>query len=105
MSTNEKIVKKFETNKELINAVSILKHAITRYIPEPNGLYLEFVDRLVKNAFYSIPEKVEVEYEPQTYDSPGYISNPSCPTCGNELDENEQVDFCPCCGQALKWED
>lgn len=49
----------------------------------------------------TICEVVEIQSEGQQ----GYIRYLKCPNCKRNIDEENTVDFCTCCGQALDWSD
>ena len=50
---------------------------------------------------------VDKEY-PRTVDrylkSSDFEKDPTCPECGETLEENEDYSYCPYCGQRISWE-
>lgn len=60
---------------------------------------LEALDKQIPKK--TICEVVEIKSEGKQ----GYIRYLKCPNCKRNIDEENTVDFCPNCGQAIDWSD
>lgn len=91
----------------VVDAKRIKENAMTLYWAlkkyEDTGLTEEEIKKLKERDTEKKPD-----YEGDGYDSEGRIIYDTwiCPNCGSRYEvDYDDYDFCPKCGQRLKWED
>ena len=81
------------------NALNLIKENITT-------CKLSQIGKL-NDAWRRMSWLVDKEY-PRTVDrylkSDDFEKDPTCPECGETLEENEDYSYCPYCGQRISWE-